>query len=257
MKFSIVTICWQNLAGLRATRASLAIQRFRDFEWIVVDGASTDGTIDFLQTLPADEAVWLSEPDAGIYDAMNKGLSLVRGEYVLFLNSGDVLSDAAVLEAVAARIAAAAVPPAFVYGDSFDVYGNGSPRYRRAHSHRTIWRGMFTSHQSMFFRSEQVGSLLHDLGMRSSADYDFVARFLRDNSAPVLYVPLAVSCFDMAGISQRERAKALREDWRVRRNALGLSTPVVAVLHMAHAVHHWLKRRTPALTRALRYSSAR
>ena len=93
MKLSIVTICYNNLDGLRLTRESVACQTWNDFEWIVIDGKSDDGTADYLASLDPQPACWVSEKDNGVYDAMNKGLARAKGEYVLFLNSGDALSS--------------------------------------------------------------------------------------------------------------------------------------------------------------------
>jgi glycosyltransferase involved in cell wall biosynthesis len=99
-RFSIVTIAWNDRAGIAATWRSLVDQSFVDWEWIVVDGASTDGTAEWLSSLTDARVSWRSEPDDGIYPAMNKGIERADGELVLFLNAGDRLSDADVLERV-------------------------------------------------------------------------------------------------------------------------------------------------------------
>lgn len=253
MRYSIVTITFRNAIGLRATGDSVRAQTFRGFEWLVVDGGSTDGTVDYLKELPEGVASWTSEPDRGLYDAMNKGLERARGDYVIFLNAGDALAHESVLAQVSAAIDASPSPAAFVYGDSIDVYPTGEEYYRPSRSHRAVWRGMFTSHQSMFFRRDDIGTLRHSLALRYSADYDFVARFLRVHAARVVYVPVAVSRFDMSGQSVLHRRKALREDSLVRSAALGLTWPTVVALGIAHSVHHWLKQRAPSAARALRY----
>src|SRR6476620_10717666 len=89
---TVVTICYNNIAGLESTAHSLAQQEFRAFEWIVIDGASRDGTVEYLQSMQRD-CTWISESDRGIYDAMRKGLAIASGDYVLFLNAGDELVD--------------------------------------------------------------------------------------------------------------------------------------------------------------------
>lgn len=91
MRLSIITICYNNLQGLRLTAESIACQTAQDFEWVVVDGASTDGTTDYLHSLKRRPDLLISEPDEGIYDAMNKGMRAAHGEYQLYLNSGDAL----------------------------------------------------------------------------------------------------------------------------------------------------------------------
>ena len=97
--FSIVTITYQNLLGLEETLESVQAQRCRDFEHVVVDGGSTDGTADWLQQ--NFDGVWLSEPDRGRYDAMNKGARMAKGTYLWFLHAGDAFGDALVLDRVA------------------------------------------------------------------------------------------------------------------------------------------------------------
>ena len=101
---SIVTVVRNDRAGLAATAASIAGQRWADLEWIVIDGASTDGTRDLLDAIEPRPAHAVSEPDRGIYDAMNKGWAAASGEWVLFLNAGDTLCSEATLAEVAPHL---------------------------------------------------------------------------------------------------------------------------------------------------------
>lgn len=100
MKLSIITINFNNLEGLQKTIDSVIFQTFRDFEWIVIDGGSTDGSKELIELNAEHFAYWVSEPDKGIYNAMNKGIKVANGEYCLFLNSGDSLFKASTLEDV-------------------------------------------------------------------------------------------------------------------------------------------------------------
>lgn len=101
MKYSIITISYNNKEGLRKTIESVINQTFRDFEYIVIDGGSTDGSLDILHEYNADITYWVSEPDKGIYNAMNKGISKACGEYLNFMNSGDCFYDNGVLQKIA------------------------------------------------------------------------------------------------------------------------------------------------------------
>lgn len=92
MKLSIITINFNNLEGLQKTIDSVIFQTFRDFEWIVIDGGSTDGSKELIEHYADHFTYWVSEPDKGVYNAMNKGIKAANGEYCLFLNSGDYLS---------------------------------------------------------------------------------------------------------------------------------------------------------------------
>jgi glycosyltransferase involved in cell wall biosynthesis len=111
--FSIVTITFQNTDGLRATTESVKSQSFRDFEHIVIDGGSTDGSAEWLAT--NFDGIWQSEPDRGRYNAANKGARIARGEYVWFMHAGDLFGDADVLARVAAAIERAGRPD-WLYG---------------------------------------------------------------------------------------------------------------------------------------------
>ena len=115
MKLSIISVSYKDLKGLKRTANSVQKQTFTDYEWIVIDGNSNDGTREYLETLETQPDFWSSEPDLGIYDAMNKGLSHSKGEWCLFLNSGDSLYDSKVLESVFSKIPDADI----VYCDAF------------------------------------------------------------------------------------------------------------------------------------------
>ena len=98
MKLSIITINYNNLEGLKRTYDSVVSQTCYDFEWIIIDGGSTDGSKEFIEERQEHFAYWCSEPDKGIYNAMNKGIAKATGEYLQFLNSGDNLVDDRVIE---------------------------------------------------------------------------------------------------------------------------------------------------------------
>ena len=98
MKLSIITINYNNLEGLKRTYDSVVAQTCQDFEWIIIDGGSTDGSKEFIEEHQEHFAYWCSEPDKGIYNAMNKGIAKATGEYLQFLNSGDNLVDYKVIE---------------------------------------------------------------------------------------------------------------------------------------------------------------
>ncbi len=104
MKLSIVTINYNNLSGLQKTIDSVFQQSFKDYEWIIIDGGSTDGGKELLEKNQNHFAYWCSEPDKGIYNAINKGLSHAAGDYIQFLNSGDWLYDSTSLEKAFAQI---------------------------------------------------------------------------------------------------------------------------------------------------------
>lgn len=204
--FSIVTITKENLAGLKKTGSSLENQSFRNFEWIVIDGNSSDGTKEYLETIEAHK---ISEPDSGIYHAMNKGLTLACGDYILFLNAGDMLADIDILATLAT---AAEQKPDFIYGDALETNG----LYKKAHTFTRLDWGMFTHHQAMLYRRENIGDLRYDEALRIAADYGFTARFLQ-NARNVEYLPCAICIFEDGGVSQKNRKLGRREQFHIRK----------------------------------------
>ena len=120
MKLSIITVNLNNLEGLRITIDSVIGQTFRDFEWIVIDGGSNDGSKELVEKYADRFAFWVSEPDKGIYNAMNKGIKVAKGEYLLFLNSGDWLFEADTLQKVFNERRCEDV----IYGDCIEADGS-------------------------------------------------------------------------------------------------------------------------------------
>ena len=104
MKLSVITINYNNRDGLRKTIESVVNQTCKDFEYVIIDGGSTDGSVDVIKEYADRINYWVSEPDKGIYNAMNKGIDVAQGEYCLFLNSGDYLFDNYVLSEVALHL---------------------------------------------------------------------------------------------------------------------------------------------------------
>jgi glycosyltransferase involved in cell wall biosynthesis len=195
-RFSIITVCFNALAVLPETLASLRAQSCTDYEWVVVDGASSDGSVDWLAAQAPD--VLLSEKDGGIYDAMNKAVGLARGDWLFFLNAGDALADTGTLSAVAVAIEACGHADV-VYGDVLYVGQRGQRR------HRFHWltrrRLLFGDlcHQAAFVRRslfQRIG--LFDLGLRYNADFDWLLRVFR-SGAGLLYAPRDIARFHDAG----------------------------------------------------------
>lgn len=257
--FSIVSVTWRDLHGLQATGASVESQTDRDFEWLVVDGGSDDGTPEWLTVHPRSYCRWTSERDAGIFDAMNKGIERSRGEYILFLNSGDVFGSPDTLALVRAAVINAPRKPDLVYGDSIDVQDDGTELYRRARDPSWIRYGMFASHQATYFRRDHAPELRHALEFPTSGDYGFIAAFLSlgqaGTRAHCLYVPQPLCRFSLGGAHFTGRLRGVREDYRIRRDVLRQPVVLAAGLYVAHQVHHFLKLRLPALMRRIRYES--
>ena len=250
---SIVTVCLNDLEGLMVTSKGVGIQTHPDVEWLVIDGGSTDGTVDWLESQV--DVVWVSEPDRNLYDAMNKGIMRAKGDYVIFMNAGDALAGPEVLRDVLGIIEDSAVPVDFVYGDSTDVLDGDREFYRPARSHSLLWLGMFTQHQAMIFRRERIGELRYNLSYALSDDYAFVADYLSPARGEPLIcrVHWPICRFALGGLATRGRVAALREDYEIRREVLGLPRATVSALFVVHWFHYLAKTFLPWLFRRFRY----
>ena len=197
MKLSIITICLNNLEELQRTVDSVREQTYTDFEYIVIDGGSTDGCKEYIARNPRVD-LWLSEPDTGIYNAMNKGVGMARGDYFLFLNSGDTLFNPDVL----ARIVPQLQSGDFYVGHSM-LCENGRLTLRKTPLQMSV-RFLFETsimHQSTFIRGDLLRQKPYNERRKIVADWEyfFYEWIFNDRS----YIPLdvVVSVFYLGGIS--------------------------------------------------------
>lgn len=175
-RFTIVTVCFNAAATIAATAASLAKQRFTDFEWLVIDGASQDETLALVESSGIGNRHVVSERDHGIYDAMNKAIGLAKGEWVYFLNSGDAFVDGNVLADVAATIDASP-DLELVWGDMLYVDAHRERRRTFQHVKRATLVYDDLNHQAVFALRTLFRQCGHfDLRFRTSADYDWLLR---------------------------------------------------------------------------------
>lgn len=250
--FSIITICLNDMEGLTRTRASIKEQTNLDFEWVVIDGASKDGTKAFLEKLSTSECHWISEPDNGLYDAMNKGIERAAGEYLIFLNSGDEFASSGVLEAVAKRIFQGNTP-SFIYGDSLERASATSLVYKPARNHSYLWYGMFTHHQAMFYNRKAVGSLRYSLLYPIGADYAFTAELIL-KSVDVNYLQIPVCIFERGGLSEKNIRQGENDQFLIRRKVLRYPVVVCYLIRSMHAAIKTIKAIFPSLHHFVRYS---
>jgi len=239
-RLSVITVVRDDLAGLLATRASLRAQSVRDWEWIVVDGASTDGTAAWLAAHADEPAWWRSAPDGGLYDAMNVGLDAARGTYVLFLNAGDTLAGPEVL----GRLAAAEAD--LLYGDALERAADGTLALKPARSHRFAFYGMFTHHQAMAYRRTLVAGLRFESRFVVGADYAFTLKAL-ERSRRVLRLAFPVCVFAPGGVSQRRAAIGRSDQTRARRELLGIGRLPCAAITATQCCAAAMKRHLPSL----------
>ena len=167
MKLSIITVNLNNRDGLQKTIDSVVSQTFHDFEWIVIDGGSTDGSKELIEQYADHFAYWVSEPDKGIYNAMNKGIKVARGEYLQFLNSGDWLWEDTTLEKVFNQH----LDEDILYGNNVEVSGKvyvSPDELDTLHFYRST-----INHQASFTRASLLKETLYDESYKVVSDWLF------------------------------------------------------------------------------------
>ena len=216
MKLSIITINYNNCEGLRKTLNSVISQTSKEFEWIIIDGGSTDGSKELIEQYQDAIAYWCSEPDRGIYHAMNKGIAKAHGEYLQFLNSGDGLADAKVVEHILPFLKEKEIYLANMYFAS----KIGEPVVNPAAVEpsgilNTILFGAIM-HPSSYIKKdcfEKFGNYNEEL--RIISDWWFFFRAIVVFNASVSYVPVVAAVFDENGISSTQQSLICYERYRV------------------------------------------
>lgn len=250
--FSIITVCKDNLEELKKTHGSIITQAINDYEWIVIDGNSKDGTLEWLER--TNMANWISEPDKGIFDAMNKGLNKSSGKYIIFMNSGDTFASEEVLSKARTGIENNSYP-VFIYGDSIDISEDNNEFHRKAKNYKKLWLGMITQHQAMFFKREKVGETKYSEEYPLTADYAFVSEIvMKSGENEILYLNFPICNFSMGGVNEKYRFRAIKEDYKIRRSILKLPVITALILHLLHYTHTVLKKANPS-ARFIRHKS--
>lgn len=169
---SLITVAYNSARTIEATIRSVASQGYDNYEYIVIDGGSTDGTVDILRRHESEIDLWISEPDGGIYDAMNKGIALAHGDVVGILNSDDRFTDASVLSAVdeAYRRSQASI----IHSNINVIYPNGRTRLNRPQPEERLRKGMCINHCTCFVDRKLYGVRHYDGNMKTTADYEFL-----------------------------------------------------------------------------------
>jgi len=199
-----------DLASLKITIENISLQKSGKFEYLIFDGGSTDGTQNSIKEYEHQIGCFISEPDQGIYDAMNKGINKASGEWINFMNAGDVFFDKNVLEEIS-ELDLGDVD--IVYGDSIVDYG-AFKVFKKAGKPEDLWKGMNIRHQAMFIRTDLMKKNHYDLRYPLGADYDFLFRANKENRR-FLYIPKPIVIFDPYGITNSKILKVTREHHRI------------------------------------------
>lgn len=257
IKFTIITCTYQAEKELERTLRSVLEQTYKDVEHLIVDGASTDATLQLAQTYSTEsqaqnnghQVMVTSEPDKGLYDAMNKGLRHATGDYVLFLNAGDTFPSESTLTQVAACAERASVLPGVLYGDTDIVDNEGRfVRHRRLSppkklSWKSFMQGMVVCHQAFYARTDLAKQVPYQLKYRYSADVDWCIRVMKmaqKQGLPLCNVQIVVANYLDGGMTEKNHKASLKERFRVMESHYGYLPTLF--MHAWFAVRSVLKK---------------
>jgi glycosyltransferase involved in cell wall biosynthesis len=199
-RISIITVVFNGVRTLEATIQSVLNQTNKNIEYIIIDGGSTDGSIDIIRKYERGIFYWTSEPDKGIYDAMNKGVEKATGQWINFMNSGDRFAAPDVLDLFSYALFDADI----LYGDAIIEY----PTFRTSYEIlplTAMWRQMAFCHQASFVRTTVMKEKRFDLTYELSADFDFMYHAYR-NGKNFLYLNKLICFFDFKEGASRNNA---------------------------------------------------
>ena len=213
MKFSIITINYNNKTGLEKTLRSVRNQSVQNFEYIVIDGASTDGSVALLEENDDIIDVCVSEPDRGIYNAMNKGVERATGEYCLFLNSGDLFHDAEVMR----RMGEVDSDADILFGKVENFFPDGRKEIYSPRSEMTLMWIIRTGihHAGSFIKTELMRIHPYDESLKICADRKFFVEALVIDNCSFQTLDFIVSDFEMGGISNTQTGLTKKEYWQI------------------------------------------
>lgn len=170
---SIITIVFNGEKYLEDTILNIIKQSYDNVEYVVIDGVSTDRTLEIIKKYEGEIDYWVSEPDKGLYDAMNKGIGLANGDWVNFMNAGDVFYNTGMIDSLVNYFKEDA---SLIYGDVRVAYTDHE-NTQKADKFSNLWKGMICCHQSIFTRRQALIELMFNLEYNLASDYEFLCRF--------------------------------------------------------------------------------
>lgn len=257
LKFTIATVTYNAAKLIARTIESVERQTYPAVEHLIIDGNSTDETLEMVHHYMERNSVaeiphevnCLSEPDEGIYDAMNKALNMMTGRYIVFLNAGDTLHSTDTLADIAARIEAENRHPAVVYGDTHLVDSEG--RFLRSRRlvppDQLTWHdfkhGMLVCHQAFYARTDLARELPYDLRYRFSADYDWTLRIMRaaeERGEKMVNAHSVLADYLSVGATTQNHGRSLMERLRIMARHFGWGTAILQ--HLWFVIRAVIKR---------------
>ena len=246
-KISVVTVCYHAVDTIEKTILSVINQTYQNIEYVVIDGGSKDGTVDIVNKYRDRIAYFVSERDKGIYDAMNKAIQVATGEWINFMNAGDLFATNHTIDDIFGK-EANYFSQDVIYGDTLYNY-NGSPITYKAKSLSTIDYRMSFCHQSSFVKTDLMKARGFDLRYRYVADYAFFYH-LYNTGYSFHYLPMVLTIYSLeGGFSNSNILKVMREE-----HLISQKRDLKWFGHMVYTYQSFLLHRllTPGLLNKLR-----
>lgn len=225
-KLTVITIVYNNVRDIERTINSVLNQTYPKIEYIIIDGKSTDGTLAIIEKYRSKVSKIVSEPDKGIYDAMNKGLAIATGDYVLFMNSGDEIYDEHTVQDIFDS-----APGADIYYGETEMYNdNWQSLGRRRHEapEQFDWKsfkyGMSISHQAIYIKRSIVAP--YDLSYKYSSDIDWIIKAAKKASS-IVNVHRYVAKYLVGGMSKKKHRESLKERFNIFTKYYGLIPNII------------------------------
>jgi glycosyltransferase involved in cell wall biosynthesis len=240
---SVITIVYNNVKDIERTMLSVLTQTHRHVEYIVVDGASTDGTKEVIQKYASGITKFISEPDRGIYDAMNKGLALATGDYVLFMNSGDEIYSRDTVAQVFATEENADIyyGETEMYNERWESLGQRRHQAPAKFNWKSFKYGMSISHQAIYVRRSLTTP--YDLQYNYSADIDWIIKAAK-KSTRIVNTHGYVAKYLVGGVSKQKHLESLKERFKIFSKYYGLLPNVLNHIVIAFKLAgYFLKHR--------------
>ncbi len=214
---TIITVSFNAIQTIEKTIQSIINQTYPNIEYIIIDGGSTDGTLNIIKKYAHKISYWISEPDKGIYDAMNKGIELAHGEWINFMNAGDTFYDKKTLENIHFnKIRNNDIK--VVYGDTLLILRSGKTKYKKALQPQKMKRQIICCHQSLFISTKNKEEIKFDEYYKLSSDYNTLYNIHKKyGNKAFLYCDSPISIYDASfGISSINILETLKEQLIIR-----------------------------------------
>lgn len=212
VKISIVTICYNVAEDLKKTIQSVSTQTYTNIEYIIVDGNSSDNTLNVIREHESIITKWISEPDKGIYDAMNKGIDMSTGDWIIFMNAGDEFYHQTVIDNLCNKLYDSSV--GIVYGDVELDFGKSGKLIRSLQSFDEKDVTFELCHQGMMTRTDILKKIKYDTSFRIMADSNSFKQ-IKDMGYKFEYIPIIFATFQLGGISSSKPFLSLKESCRL------------------------------------------